>query len=58
MAANTLQTFANDAFGTIRTVEQEDTILRRNKPDSKGRNPWKAEAAEGASKVTSKTITD
>lgn len=26
MAANTLQAFTNDAFGTIRTIEQEGTV--------------------------------
>lgn len=27
MAANTLQTFTNDAFGTIRTIEQDGKVF-------------------------------
>lgn len=38
------------------TPEIEGTILRRNKPDSAGKHPWKAEADEAT--ATSSVITD
>lgn len=42
---------------TFLTPSVEGTILRRNKPDTKGRHPWKAEATEGAVGVKPETIT-
>ena len=36
----------------------EGTILRRNKVDSKGKHPWKAEVTEGDATVTAETITN
>ena len=38
------------------TPEIEGTILRRNKPDSAGKHPWKAEADEAT--ATGSVITD
>ena len=32
---------------TFSTPTIEGTVLRRNKPDSNGKHPWKAEATEG-----------
>lgn len=43
---------------TFSTPTIEGTILRRNKPDSKGRHPWKAEVTEGGPGVKPATITD
>ena len=34
----------------------EGTILRRNKPDTRGKHPWKAEVTEGDTSVTEETI--
>ena len=42
---------------TFSTPSIEGTILRRNKPDSLGRHPWKAEVTEGAPGVKAETIT-
>lgn len=42
---------------TFSTPTVEGTILRRNKPDSLGRHPWKAEVTEGAPGVKAETIT-
>lgn len=42
---------------TFSTPSIEGTILRRNKPDSAGKHPWKAEATEGASGVKPEVIT-
>lgn len=42
---------------TFSTPSIEGTILRRNKPDSKGRHPWKAEVTEGGAGVKPETIT-
>ncbi|WP_406714265.1 phage tail protein [Trueperella pyogenes] len=42
---------------TFSTPTVEGTILRRNKPDAKGRHPWKAEVTEGAPGVKPETIT-
>ena len=42
---------------TFSTPSIEGTILRRNKPDSKGRHPWKAEVTEGATGVSQEIIT-
>ena len=42
---------------TFSTPSIEGTVMRRNKPDTKGTHPWKAEASEGAAGVTSETIT-
>ena len=42
---------------TFSTPSIEGTILRRNKPDSAGKHPWKAEVTEGASGVKPEVIT-
>lgn len=42
---------------TFSTPSIEGTILRRNKPDAKGRHPWKGEATEGDPKVKAEIIT-
>ena len=42
---------------TFSTPSIEGTVMRRNKPDTKGTHPWKAEVYEGAAGVTSETIT-
>ena len=42
---------------TFSTSSVEGTILRRNKPDSKGWHPWKAEVTESATGVKPETIT-
>ena len=41
---------------TFSTPTIEGTILRRNKADSRGRHPWKAEVTEGDATVTEETI--
>jgi len=41
---------------TFQTPSIEGTVMRRNKPDAKGTHPWKAEVSEGASGVTTETI--
>ena len=41
---------------TFSTPTIEGTILRRNKPDSKGMHPWKAEVTEGDTGVSVETI--
>src|SRR5699024_7034247 len=43
---------------TFSTPSIEGTILRRNKPDSAGKHPWKAEVTEGAVGVKPETITN
>lgn len=43
---------------TFSTPSIEGTILRRNKPDSAGKHPWKAEVTEGAPGVKAETITN
>ena len=43
---------------TFSTSSVEGTILRRNKPDSKGWHPWKAEVTESATGVKPETITN
>ena len=43
---------------TFSTPTIEGTILRRNKPDTRGKHPWKAEVTEGDSGVTAATITN
>jgi len=43
---------------TFSTPTIEGTILRRNKVDAKGKHPWKAEATEGDTAVTTDTITN
>ena len=43
---------------TFNTPTIEGTIMRRNKVDSKGKHPWKAEVTEGDSGVTAATITN
>lgn len=42
---------------TFSTPTIEGTILRRNKADSRGRHPWKAEVTEGDTSVSASTIT-
>ncbi len=41
---------------TFSTPTIEGTVLRRNKPDSNGKHPWKAEVTEGDTEVTEDTI--
>ena len=41
---------------TFSTPTIEGTILRRNKPDTRGKHPWKAEGTEGDATVTEETI--
>ena len=41
---------------TFSTPTIEGTILRRNKPDSKGKHPWKAEITEDASGANAETV--
>ena len=43
---------------TFNTPTIEGTIMRRNKVDSKGKHPWKAEVTEGDAAVTATTITN
>ena len=43
---------------TFNTPTIEGTIMRRNKVDSKGKHPWKAEVTEGDSGVSAATITN
>ncbi|MEX3505470.1 major tail protein [Corynebacterium sp. LK2510] len=43
---------------TFSTPTIEGTILRRNKPDAKGRHPWKAEITEGTPGIKEETITN
>lgn len=43
---------------TFSTPTIEGTILRRNKVDSKGKHPWKAEVTEGDTTVSAQTITN
>lgn len=41
---------------TFSTPTIEGTILRRNKADTEGRHPWKAEVTEGVTGVSQETI--
>lgn len=41
---------------TFSTPTIEGTILRRNKADTRGKHPWKAEVTEGDASVTEETI--
>ena len=41
---------------TFNTPTIEGTVMRRNKPDSKGNHPWKAEVTEGVSGVNAGAI--
>ena len=41
---------------TFYTPTIEGTILRRNKADTRGKHPWKAEVTEGDTTVTEETI--
>lgn len=41
---------------TFSTPTIEGTILRRNKADTRGKHPWKAEVTEGDATVTEETI--
>ena len=41
---------------TFSTPTIEGTILRRNKVDTRGKHPWKAEVTEGDATVTEETI--
>ncbi len=41
---------------TFSTPTIEGTVLRRNKPDTSGKHPWKAEVTEGDTEVTEDTI--
>jgi len=42
---------------TFQTPKIEGAVMRRNKLDGKGRHPWKAEATEGDTGVTTSVIT-
>ena len=42
---------------TFSTPSIEGTVLCRNKPDSNGKHPWKAEVTEGDTGVSDATIT-
>lgn len=55
LPSTTLATKADSI--TFSTPSIEGTILLRNKPDAKGRHPWKAEATEGDPKVKAEIIT-
>ena len=41
---------------TFQTPTVEGVIMRRNKPDARGRHPWKAECVEGHTNVSEATI--
>ena len=41
---------------TFQTPTIEGTILRRNKPDNRGRHPWKADAVEGHTGVSASVL--
>ena len=41
---------------TFSTPTIEGTVVRRNKPDSSGKHPWKAEVTEGDTGVDASTI--
>ena len=43
---------------TFSTPTIEGTIMRRNKLDTKGKHPWKAEVTEGDTEVAAETITN
>ena len=43
---------------TFSTPTIEGTIMRRNKADSSGKHPWKAEVTEGDTSVAAATITN
>ena len=43
---------------TFSTPSIEGTVLRRNKVDSEGNHPWKAEVTEGAPGVTASVVTN
>ena len=53
--ATSLQTKGDSI--TFSTPTIEGTVLRRNKADSRGNHPWKAEVTEGATGVSATTIT-
>ena len=42
---------------TFQTPTIEGTVMRRNKADSKGNHPWKAEVTEGDAGVSDATVT-
>ena len=41
---------------TFQTPTIEGTVMRRNKPDTQGKHPWKAEVTEGDADVAAATI--
>lgn len=43
---------------TFSTPTIEGTVLRRNKPDSSGKHPWKAEVTEGEKNVPTSVVTE
>ncbi|GHU89468.1 hypothetical protein FACS1894202_07720 [Clostridia bacterium] len=43
---------------SFQTPEIEGTIMRRNKPDSRGKHPWKTEVTEGTAGVPASVIED
>jgi phi13 family phage major tail protein len=56
LPATNLQTKSDSI--TFSTPTIEGTVMRRNKPDSSGKHPWKAEVTEGDEGVLPATITD
>ena len=54
--ATNLQTKGDNI--TFQTPVIEGTVMRRNKPDSRGKQPWKCEATEGDAGVDGDVITD
>jgi phi13 family phage major tail protein len=43
---------------SFKTPQIDGTVMRRNRPDSQGNHPWKAEATEGTPGVKPSVITD
>ena len=41
---------------TFQTPTIEGTVMRRNKPDTQGKHPWKTEVTEGDANVTAATL--
>ena len=56
MPSTNLQTKGDSIAFQTPTIE--GTVMRRNKPDDKGKHPWKAEVTEGDAGVSGDTITN
>ena len=54
LPATNLQTKGDSI--TYNTPTIEGTVMRRNKPDSRGKHPWKSEVTEGDAGVAAATI--